>query len=354
MKALVYHGVGDLRVEDVPKPVAGEGEIIVKVHSCSICGTDVRTYKSGHSRLAGSTRIIGHEFSGTVEQVGPGVEGFVPGEKVTVVPGISCGKCVFCRQGLENLCVNRKIIGFDYDGAFAEYVRIPAEAVSFGNVLKISGSLDLTSACLVEPFTAVYNGQNLLSIGPGDCVAVIGAGPIGIMHMLQARARGAATVGLIEVSEARLQEAVKFTPDFLINSMVEDVQTRVKNLTDGLGFDVVIVACAVASAQRQALELARPGGRVSFFAGLPHDKPDSLLNANLIHYKQLAVFGANGSGPNQYKKTLRFLESGRVDLRPVVTTELPLEEALLGFQKVMQGEGLKVVVHPHGLQGGEL
>ena len=346
MKALVYHGVGDLRVEDVPRPVAGAGEIVIKVHSCSICGTDVRTYKSGHSRLSGSTRIIGHEFSGTVEEVGPGVQGYAPGDRVTVVPGISCGKCVFCRQGLENLCVNRKIIGFDYDGGFAQYVAIPAEAVSFGNVLKVSESLELTSACLVEPFTAVYNGQNLLSIGPGDCVAIIGAGPIGIMHMLQARARGAGTVGLIEVSEARLKEAERFAPDFLINSTVENVEAKTRELTDGLGFDAVIVACAVASAQRQALEIARPGGRVSFFAGLPHDKPDSLLNANLIHYKQLAVFGANGSGPNQYRKTLRFLESGRVNLTPVVTTELPLDQVLSGFDKVIRGEGLKVVVHP--------
>ncbi|QUL98955.1 MAG: zinc-binding dehydrogenase [Candidatus Fermentithermobacillus carboniphilus] len=264
-----------------------------------------------------------------------------------VVPGISCGKCQFCREGYENLCVNRKIIGFDYDGAFAEYVRIPEEAVSFGNVKKVSSSLELTSACLVEPFTAVYNGQNLLNIGPGDVVGIIGAGPIGIMHLLQARARGAALTGLIEISSQRLAEAKRFNPDFLIDSSNEDPLPRVQEMTAGLGFDVVIVACAVAAAQRQALELARPGGRVSFFAGLPHDKPDALLNTNYIHYKQLAVFGANGSGPNQYGKVLRFLESGRVNLRPVVTAEIPLEEAIRGFEMVMKGEGLKVVVHPN-------
>ncbi|MCG0238596.1 MAG: zinc-dependent dehydrogenase [Firmicutes bacterium] len=344
MQALVFYRPGEMRVEEVPVPEIGPDEILVRVHACSICGTDLRTFKAGHTRIKGR-RVLGHEFSGVVARVGAAVEGFAEGDRVMVVPGISCGMCAYCRQGLENLCLHRTIIGFDYDGAFAEYVRIPAAAIRLGNVRKLPDPFDLTAAALVEPFTAVYNGQRLLNIRPGETVGIIGAGPIGVMHLLQARAQGAALVGFIEISEGRIQEARRFRPDFVINSRQEDPVERVRQLT-GLGLDVVIVAAGSAEAQRLALEIARPAGRVSFFAGLPHDRPEAVLNTNLLHYKQLAVFGANGSGPNQYDTTLRWLASGAIDLRPLITTELPLAEVHAGFDRVARGEGLKVVIRP--------
>lgn len=344
MKALAFYAPGDIRVEEVPVPEIAEDEILVKVHSCSICGTDLRTFKSGHTRIKGR-RITGHEFAGEVAKVGSAVKDFAEGDRVMAVPGISCGMCDFCRQGLENLCLNRTIIGFDYDGAFAEYVRIPSVAMRMGNVKHLPESIDLTTAALVEPFAAVYNGQQQLHIQPGDSVAIIGAGPIGVMHMLQARARGAAKVGFFEISDSRLAEVKRFNPDFTVNSMTEDVAARTKELT-GLGFDVVIVAAGSPQGQRQALELARPAGRVSFFAGLPHGKPDSTINANHIHYKQLSVHGANGSGPNQYDTVLKWLSTGLIPLKEIVTAELPLEGIHEGFDLITRGQGLKVVIHP--------
>lgn len=345
MKALVYYGPMNARVEEVPVPAINDDEVLVKVHSCSICGTDLRTYKSGHTRIKGR-RIIGHEFSGTIAKVGANVTGYAEGEAVMVVPGIACGKCELCQHGLQNLCQNRVIIGFDFDGAFAEYVRIPAAAVAGGNIKRLPKGVSLTVASLVEPFAAVYNGQQQLNIQPGDRVGVIGAGPVGIMHMMQARARGAAMVGMIDLNGERLKEvAEQFHPEFVIDSSKQDPVEEVRKLT-GLGLDVVIVAAAAAPAQRQALELARLGGRVSFFAGLPHSKPDALLNTNLIHYKQLSVHGANGSGANQYDTVLRWIGSGAMDLESLVTHELPLDRVIEGIEMKMAGLGLKIVVHP--------
>ncbi len=344
MKAAVFYEPGKIQIEEVPVPTITDGEVLIKVYACSICGTDIRTYKSGHRHIKGR-RIIGHEFGGIVAKVGPGVSGLAEGDRVMVVPGIHCGECEFCRQGLENLCQHRTIIGFDYDGAFAEYVRVPAHAVRMGNVKKLPDNLELRVASLVEPFTAVYNGQKLLNIRPGDRVGILGAGPIGIMHLLQARAQGAALVGLIDVNGRRLDEAKRFSPDFTIDSSQQDPVEEVRRLT-GLGLDVVIVAAASPAAQRQALELARPSGRVSFFAGLPHDKPEATLNTNLIHYRQLAVYGANGSGANQYDAVLRWLSTGRIDLGPVITAELSLNDLLRGYEMVMNGQGLKVVIRP--------
>ncbi|NPV69236.1 MAG: alcohol dehydrogenase catalytic domain-containing protein [Firmicutes bacterium] len=346
MKALVFRGVNDARVEEVAVPQAGAGEILVKVDSCSVCGTDVRTYRHGHPRIRGP-RVIGHEFSGTVAGAGPGVHSFREGDRVMVVPGISCGRCYLCQKGLQNLCENRRIIGFDYDGAFAGYVRIPAEAVEMGNVRAVPERLSLREACLIEPFTAVYNGQALLGITPGVTVCIIGAGPIGVMHALQARARGAGMVVMFEQSAERRKTAAAFAVDRVVDPQVEDPVAVTKVMTGNRGFDVVIVACGVGATQAQALHIAGRGGRVSFFAGLPHGRSEALLDTNLIHYKQLALFGANGSGPNQYDETIRFLAAGIVDVSSLITAQPPLDDVLEGFSMVERAVGLKVVVHPH-------
>lgn len=345
MKALRFYGVKDVRLDEVPVPSIGADEVLVRVAACAICGTDLRTLRYGHTRIK-EPRIIGHEFSGIIVEVGSGVKDFRVGERVMVVPGIACGSCYYCRHGWENLCQHRKIIGFDLDGGFAEYVRIPAEAVEQGNIKKLPEDFSLEAGCLIEPFTAVYNAQELVHIKLGDTVGVIGAGPVGIMHFLQAKARGAGLVGIIEVLDERLQKAKGFGPDFVVNSRNTDVMAYIKELTNGLGLDVVIVACSSAEAQRQALELVRPGGKVSFFAGLPHSMNANPINTNLIHYKQLYVLGANGSGANQYDATINFLARSTLPLASLITYEVSLEDALEGFGKAEKATELKIVIKP--------
>ncbi|WP_162523582.1 zinc-dependent dehydrogenase [Calorimonas adulescens] len=346
MKALVFKGINEMSVMDVPKPEIAENEILIKVDSCSICGTDVRTYKSGHTRIKGE-RILGHEFSGTVAEVGKDISGYNIGDRVIVVPGIPCGKCYYCQHGMQNLCDNRKIIGFDFDGAFAEYVKVPAIAIEMGNVKRIPDSLSLRNACLIEPFTAIYNGQNLLNISIGSSVAIIGGGPIGLMHSLQARYRGASKIALFDLSEDRCKMAERFDIDFIVNSGTKDPIEEADKITNGRGFDVVIVSCGSGIAQLQALQMVRKNGRVSFFAGLPHNNSIIQLDTNLIHYKQIGVFGANGSGPNEYEATIDFLGSGRINISDIISTELSIENALKGFEIVQTASALKVVIHPN-------
>lgn len=345
MKALMLKGYSDAEVVDVPIPEIGDEDVLIKVDSCAICGTDIRTYKFGHTRIKGP-RITGHEFSGTIAKIGNSVKKYKEGDRVIVVPGISCMQCYYCQNGLENLCENRLIIGFDYDGGFAEYVRIPALAVKMGNIKKISDKLSFKEACLIEPFTAVYNGQNLLDIGIGSSVAIIGGGPIGLMHSIQARYRGASKIALFDLSEQRCELASKFDISYVINSKENDAIQKTMEITDGHGFDVVIVCCVSGAAQAQALMMARKNGRVSFFAGLPKGKSEVTIDSNLIHYKQLGVFGANGSGPNEFEATINFLDSGAVDLSKVISTELPLKDVLKGFEIVQSASALKVIVHP--------
>lgn len=345
MKALVLKGLSDAEVVDVPIPEINDTEVLVKVDSCSICGTDIRTYKFGHPRIH-EPRIIGHEFSGTIAKIGSSVNDYKQGGRVIVVPGISCGQCYFCRHGLENLCDNRAIIGFDFDGGFAEYVKIPSMAIKMGNLKVIPDKLSLKEACLVEPFTAVYNGQNLLGITVGSSVAIVGGGPIGLMHAMQARFRGASEIALFDVSEQRCELASQFDLDYVINSKENDPIQKTMEITNRRGFDVVIVACGSAVAQAQALQMARKNGRVSFFAGLPHGRSDVTIDSNLIHYKQLGVFGANGSGANEYEETVSFLGVGLINLSRIISTELPLKSVLKGFEIVQSASALKVIVHP--------
>lgn len=346
MRALVFKGINDISLMDIPRPEITSEEILVKVDSCAICGTDIRTYRSGHTKIKGS-RILGHEFSGTIEEVGSNIDDYSVGDKVIVVPGIPCGECYYCQNGMQNLCDDRMIIGFDFDGAFAEYVKIPAAAVKMGNVKLIPKGLSLRTACLIEPFTAIYNGQNLLNISIGSNVAIIGGGPIGLMHSIQARYRGASKIALFDISNDRCSMAKKFDIDFIINSGINDPVEATKGITHGRGFDVVIVSCGSGIAQAQALEMVRKNGRVSFFAGLPHNNSVMQLDTNLIHYKQIGVFGANGSGPNEYEATIDFLGHGKVDLSDIISTDLPLEDALKGFETVQTASALKVVIHPN-------
>ena len=345
MKAFMLKGLNNGEVVDVPKPEINDDEVLVKVDSCAICGTDIRTYRYGHAKVQ-YPRITGHEFSGTIAEVGKNVKGYKEGSRVMVVPGISCNECDFCQHGFQNLCENRVIIGFNFDGGFAEYVKIPAIAVKKGNIKVLPDKLSTKEACLVEPFAAVYNGQSLLDISIGTTVAIIGGGPIGIMHAIQARYRGASTIALFNRSEGRCKIARGFDIDYVVNSGENDMIEKSKEITKGKGFDVVIVSCVSGEAQAQALEMAKRGGKVSYFAGLPRGKSTVPIDTNLIHYKQLGVFGANGSGPNQYEAVIGFLGSGVVDLSKIITAELPLERILEGFENSKSGSGLKTIIHP--------
>lgn len=345
MRAAVFEGPNRMTLQEVPTPTAGPGELMVRVRAAAICGTDVRIYRGKKTKGVRTPSIIGHEFSGEVVEVGEGVQGFAPGNRVSVEPVIPCHHCAYCKTGLENVCANRTAIGYEFDGAFAEYIRIPATAVAGGHVYKFPDSLDFAQAALAEPLGCCVNGQENAQVGLGDTVVILGAGPIGLMHVQLAKAAGARRVIVSEPMEHRRAMASRLGADVVVNPTAEDLQVVVRNLTEGLGADAVILAIGVPALANQALALARKGGRVNLFAGFSvGDAP--AMDVNLIHYNELLVTGTSALTRHHYEKALRLIESGVVRVAELVTHRFPLAEVEKAFEAAEGGLGIKVVIEP--------
>ncbi len=345
MKAAVFHGPNDLRVEERPVPTPAENELLLEVGACAICGSDLRTYRFGARNITGAV-VIGHEVAGTIAGVGKSLQGHSAGDRVAVAPAVPCGECPYCLRGIETMCDNLRSIGYEFDGGFADYMIVPWSAVKAGCVNPVPENLTFEEATLAEPLACAINGQELLNVGSGDTVAILGAGPLGSMHAALARNSGASKVIISDIQEHRLALARTFPVDVVIDATREDVAARVLEETGGAGASVVIVAAPSAKAQEQSLTLAAKHGRISFFGGLPKTNPFASLNANLIHYRELYIMGAYGSRPQHNRQALELLASGRIRAASLIGLVVPLERIAEGFDAVAQGKVLKVVVRP--------
>jgi L-iditol 2-dehydrogenase len=334
VKVARFHAPGDIRVEDAPEPVAGPGELKIRVRNCSTCGTDAKIFKHGHHHIR-PPRVMGHEIAGEV--VGTG-------ERVQVIAAIPCGTCEECRRGRLTVCPNQESMGYHYDGGFAEYMVIPAKVRAVNGVNVIPSGVGFAEASVAEPLACVLNGQSLARVGPGDDVVVMGAGPIGCLHVRLARARGAARVFLVDVNADRLAMAAELVrPDAVADT---DAVDQVLKLTGGRGADVVITAAASGAAQEQALRMAARQARISFFGGLPKDAPIIALDSNLVHYRELTIVGANGSSPAHNAEALGLIAEGRVPVADLITHRLPLSQVLDGIDLVSRGAAIKVTIEP--------
>jgi L-iditol 2-dehydrogenase len=345
MKAAVFYGPEDLRLEDVPDPVIAENQILIKTEACAVCGSDVRTFHFGASNITEPV-VMGHEITGTIVEVGKSLGGFTVGQRVAVAPAVPCGECRYCQRGIQTMCDNLRSIGYQFDGGFAEYMAVPHSAVKAGCVNTIPDNLSFRDAAIAEPLACVINSQELLNVGMEDTVVVMGAGPVGCLQTSLAKIRGARKVVLVDIQEQRLELARSFGADVLINGSGEDVERRVLDETEGVGASVVIVAAPSAKAQEQSLALAAKRGRIDFFGGLPKSNPFVSLNANLIHYRELFVMGAYGSKPSHNRLALEILASGRINASSLIGMVVPLEEVKVGLGAIADGKVLKVVVQP--------
>ena len=344
MRALVYRGPEDLRVEERADPQPGPGEALLRVAACGICGTDLRIAAGSHRAYPeGTVRVPGHEIAGTVAAVGSGVD-LDEGATAFVAPNVGCGRCPACRAGRVNLCRTPRALGITDDGGFAELVLLDEQVVSQGNVLVVEEGLDMAALALVEPLACALRGSNACAIGAGDLVVIVGAGPIGLMHLQLARLRDPAAVIVSEPSEARRAEAARFGADATVEP--DDLAEAVAARSDGLGADVVITAAPAPAAQRQALELAAPAARINFFGGLPRDSPKVELDTNLIHYGELVVTGTTANTTEDCREALELVVSGQVDTAALVGARQPLESAGNAFDAARSGELLKVVIEP--------
>ncbi len=321
--------------------------MVVKVMACGFCGSDLRTFKSGHARV-NPPWIIGHEIAGVVEEIDPSIIHFRVGDRVAVAPPVYCGKCWYCKRGVFYLCVNQREIAQAWPGGLAEYIAIPLEAMVFGSIHHIPQGLSFEEAAISEPASSCVNAHELAGTSLEDVVVVIGAGPIGCFHVEIAKARGARMVVLMDVLEERLRLASAFAPDFLVKSETDSNAhvEKVKELTDGFGASVIVVACPSGEAQKDAITMAAKGGRVLFFGGLPKDQGQVLLDSNAIHYKGLFVIGATTFSPKHHEMALHLFATSKIHAQDYITHLLPLEEFEKGIEALLTGNALKVVFRP--------
>ncbi|MEU4533132.1 zinc-dependent dehydrogenase [Micromonospora ureilytica] len=346
MKVVRFHAPGDVRIEDTSEPTPGPTDVKIRVRACSTCGTDVKISRFGHHHIA-PPRVMGHEIAGEIVEVGADVTGWQPGDRVQVIAAIPCGQCAECRRGRMTVCPNQVSMGYHFDGGFAEHMVVPHNVLAVDGLNRIPEGLSFAEASVAEPLACVLNGQNLAGVAEGDDVVVVGSGPIGCLHVRLARSRGAARVFLIDLNRERLDLAANLVqPDAAICGAETDVVDAVLKLTEGRGADVVITATAAGVAQEQAVQMSARQGRISFFGGLPKDKPVISLDSNLVHYRELTIVGANGSSPEHNKEALRLIANGSVPVADLITHRLPLDRALDAFGIVARGEAIKVTIEP--------
>lgn len=345
MRAAVLENLDRLVVKDVPDPEIGAGEVLVRVHACAVCGSDVRIFHHGNPRVK-PPQILGHEIAGDVVAVGQGVSAFAVGDRVATAADVPCGVCEYCRNGMGNNCAINYALGYQFQGGFAELLPLNSITVNYGPVHRIPEGMSYETAALAEPLACCLNGLERSHLKPGESVLIIGAGPAGILLAETATALGAGQVILAQRSRRRLELAKQFRASAFIATDEQDLVAAVLDLTGGRGVDIAITACASPEAQEQALAVVRPRGRVNYFGGLPRGSRNIQLDSNIIHYRECYVHGSHGSVPRQHRVALDLLANDQVRVEGLITHRFPLEQIAEAFAAQEQRLGLKAVVLP--------
>ncbi len=346
MKAAFLAGPRSIELRDVPPPTCPPDGVVLETRACGVCGSDLRRWREGPP--PGVPHLIqGHELAGLVVEVGPRVTRFQVGDRLAVAPDIHCGECWYCRRGLFNLCPALKLLGITpgLDGGFAERVVLSGELLRNGIVHRMPDGLGWHEGALAETLSSVLAALEKCRLESGEVMAVIGAGPIGCLHLVLGRARGARVI-LVQRSARRRALAGRFDPEAVIDAANEDVVTAVRRLTADRGADVVMVANGSPEAPPKAVEMARRGGRIVLFGGLPKADPMVRLNANLIHYGEQVVLGAFSYHPRFHEEALEVLRRKIVRAEQFVTHTRPLSQIAEAFAIADSGDALKVMVEP--------
>jgi L-iditol 2-dehydrogenase len=346
MLAAVYRGVNDVRLETVPVPEIGAGELLVRVHTCGVCGTDLKKIASGsHS----APRIFGHETSGVVAAAGAGVRKFVPGDRVVVFHHIPCRECYYCRHKTFAQCSTYKKVGctagFEPSGGgFSEYVRVMDWIVEQGTV-KIPEGVSFQQACFVEPVNTCMKGIEALRLEPGETVLAIGQGPIGIVLSVLAR-RAGATVITSDLYPERLRIAKSLGFEHTIDASQNDTVRAVREQTEGRGADAVILAVGSNSLIRPAMEAVRPGGRVLLFAQTQHG--EVVVDPAAICVDEKALVGSYSASADLQEESVRFVMNREMDLEQLISHRFPLQEGARALELAAhpQSASMKIVIQP--------
>jgi L-iditol 2-dehydrogenase len=342
MRAALLYGVKDLRVETIDKPDVGPGEILVKVKAATTCGTDIKIFQRGYvSGVIQYPTVFGHEWAGDVAEVGKGVSWPRKGMRVRAGNSAPCLRCKMCVKENYNLCENMMWLW----GAYAQYIKVPSRMVTI-NMQEIPSHLSYEEAAITEPLACVLHGIEKAQVKLGDTVAIIGAGPIGLLHLLTAKKIGAEKVIISDLVDERLQIAQQLGAEEIINANQEETVEKVKQLTGGYGADVVIEAIGLPATWEQALRMVRKGGTVLEFGGCPPGT-DIKVRTELLHYGEVTLLGTFHTTPAHFKKALSLIASGAIRVKPLITRKMKLEEIKNAFEILTTSKNhLKIAILP--------
>jgi L-iditol 2-dehydrogenase len=348
MKAAVIKKPGVIEIEEVQTPEPAEGEVLLKVEACALCGTDQRVM-SGEKHV--DVPIVGHEITARVHSLGPGVKGIKEGDRCVVQTVIGCGHCSMCRKHRENLCENTfKAIGYQFNGGFAEFMIMPKTGVDQGCIVPVPEDLPAEVGTLIEPLSCCVNGMNYIPMEEMEHVVVFGGGIIGVLNSLVAKARGVPEVTVIDVSQERLDlhRRLGLPIDNEINSGQVDPVEWVMDRTGGRGAQAVVIAASVKFLVPLGMRVLAPGGHLSIFAGMPKSDPVESIDLNLIHYNEFNIHGATSSAFGEYVTARDFLVSGKIDGEQLVTHRFKLDDLneAVRTQADPSTGALKVVIFP--------
>jgi len=339
MKVAMYYRNNDVRVEEMPVPKIGKGELLVKVMASGICGSDVMEWY----RIKKAPRVLGHEITGEIIEVGEGVKNYKKGDRVFVSHHVPCNTCRYCLSGYHTACETLHRTNYD-PGGFAEYLRVPEINVKSG-VYILPENMSYDEGTFIEPLACVLRGQRVANLKAGQSVLVMGSGISGLLHINLAKAICAERIIATDINEYRLNAAKKFGADNVINAK-EDVPKLIKELNDGRLADCVIVCTGAMPAIEQALQSVDKGGRILFFA-VPEPGINVSVPINDFWRNEIKMVTSYGAAPSDLETAIEFIKAGRVNVKAMITHKLPMSEAQLGFKFVAEGrESIKVIIEP--------
>jgi L-iditol 2-dehydrogenase len=343
MTAAVLYGKEDVKIEKVPIPRVGEGEVLIKVQVALTCGTDLKVYQRGyHARMIVPPALFGHELAGTIEEVGPGVRGFRKGQRVVALNSAPCGMCFYCSKHQENLCQD---LLFN-NGAYAEYIKIPRRIVET-NMLAIPANVSFEEAAMVEPLACVLRGLHETSVEIGDTVTVIGGGPVGLMFIQVAKLTGCNVIAVMK-RDSQVEFAKRLGADEVIQiTQVQDVVEAVRAITpERRGADVVIEAVGRPEAWESAIEMVRKGGTVNLFGGCATGTKVQ-LDTNRLHYSEVTIKATFHHTPETVRKAFSLITEKKIKGADYITGEAPLSRLQHVLRHMLNRNGdIKTAIIP--------
>ena len=339
MKAAVVYGKDDIRIVEAPTPVPGPGEILVKVKGSGVCATDVKIL-GGSGLPKKLPTILGHEVAGTIEALGGGVSDLEIGQRVAVYPIAACGECFFCSRGRHSLCLTQYGLAHGVDGGFAEYVIVPSRIVNLKGIINIH-EMPFDMAAMIEPTSCCLAAADHCGTKAGDNVLVVGCGPLGLLHTIISKAKGARVIAL-DINEERLAKAQEVGADITMNPQKVNISEEVRKVTE-IGADIVIAAVGSPKIVEESLALVRNGGMFNIFGGTPSGETIT-LDPRWLHYGEIVLTGTFAASLDHFKQSYEFVREQTDRIAKVISVRCELDDILDAVDRVKKGTALKSII----------